>query len=425
MSQAVQIVTSTGESKSPLPELETFLLGLGRALVRAGAPVNVVQERLLTVARAYGAPEALVLVFPTFLQVVAEPGRATMTEDTQYPEGTLRLDQIAELFDLLHRAEAGRIPLAEASAMLDRVCAMDRAHGAPVTVAGYVLMTVGVCLLLRSSPVDLLLGVVLSIPVGLLRLCGTQWGSLRAILPVLSALLVSVLAFVAVDRLGVHADLRAVIAPLITFLPGVSITMGVLEVSAGDLVTGASRLVGGMLQLLLLAFGILAGAHAAGWPGMAPLHGHPHDALGLWAPWLGVLVYGLGAAIWKSSKRRLVCWLLLVLYATWIAQMASAHLVGGYASGFAGALVMTIVAFAVERLPAGPPALFSFLPGFWLLVPGAIGLTGLADYLTSPQAVGPHDLASTLAAILAIALGILCGYPVFRSLSRYLPGTPR
>jgi uncharacterized membrane protein YjjP (DUF1212 family) len=425
MSQAVQILTSTGESKTPAPELEAFLLALGRGLVRAGAPVNLVQIRLQNVARAYGAPRALVLVFPTFLQVVAEPGKATVTETTQYPEGTLRLDQIAELFELVRRAEAGRIPLGEASEVLRRVCAMDPPHGVLVTVAGYVLMTVGVCLLLRSSPVDLLLAVLLSAPVGLLRLLGTRWGTLRAILPVLAALVVSVVAFALVDRLGVHADLRAVIAPLITFLPGVSITMGVLEVSAGDLVTGASRLIAGMLQLLLLAFGILAGAHAAGWPRLPSLPGHPHDVLGMWAPWLGVLVYGLGAAVWKSSPRHLVGWLLLVLSTAWIAQMASAHLVGGYASGFAGALVMTIVAFAVERLPGGPPALFSFLPGFWLLVPGAIGLTGLADYLTDPQAVGTRDLAAALAAILAIALGILCGYPLFRSLSRFLPGTSR
>jgi hypothetical protein len=58
----------------------------------------------------------------------------------------------------------------------------------------------------------------------------------------------------------------------------------------------------------------------------------------------------------------------------------------------------------------------------WLLVPGALGLTGLATYLTDPQAVGTRDLAATLAAILAIALGILCGYPIWQSISRFLPG---
>jgi len=411
------------EDKAKLPELEAFLLALGRGLVLAGAPVNQVQERLVAVARAYGAPRARILAFPTFFQVVVEPGRATMTELTRDPNGTLRLDQVAALYELVRRAEARQVRPADGPEVIARIIAMRRPHGTAVMVAGYVVVTIGVSLLLRSSPGDLVLAALLSPLVAVLRLLGARWDSLRTILPVLAALLVSGLAFLAVDLLGVHADLRAVIAPLVTLLPGVSVTMGVLEVSAGDLVTGSSRLVAGMLQLLLLAFGILAAAHAPGAPQAPMLVGHPHDLLGIWAPWLGVLVYGLGIIVYKSAPRRLIGWLLCVLYAAWIAQMLGARLFGGYASGFVGAIVMTIVAFAVERLRSGPPALVSFLPGFWLLVPGALGLTGLTDYITSPQAAGPRDLFSTLAAIIAIALGVLCGYPIFQSISRFLPGT--
>jgi uncharacterized membrane protein YjjP (DUF1212 family) len=417
------VTREAGDGKPRLPELEAFLLALGRGLVLAGAPVSQVQERLVAVAKAYGAPRARILAFPTFFQVVVEPGRATMTELTRDPNGTLRLDQVTALYELVRRAEAAQVPPAKGPALVARIIAMRRPHGIPVIVAGYVVVTIGVSLLLRSSPSDLLLAALLSPVVVALRLLGARWDSLRTILPALAALLVAGLAFLAVDLLGVHADLRAVIAPLVTLLPGVSLTMGVLEVSAGDLVTGSSRLIGGMLQLLLLAFGILAAAHAPGAPGAPRLVGHPHDLLGIWAPWLGVLVYGLGITVYKSAPRRLVGWLLFVLYAAWIAQMLGARLFGGYASGFIGALAMTIVAFAVERLPSGPPALVSFLPGFWLLVPGALGLTGLTDYLTSPQAAGPRDLFSTLAAVIAIALGVLCGYPIFQSISRFLPGT--
>ena len=67
-----------------------------------------------------------------------------------------------------------------------------------------------------------------------------------------------------------------------------------------------------------------------------------------------MLVYGVGIAIFKSAPRRLLGWLVLILYAAWIGQMAGARAFGGYASGFTSALVMTIVAFAIERLPAGP-----------------------------------------------------------------------
>lgn len=74
-------------------------------------------------------------------------------------------------------------------------------------------------------------------------------------------------------------------------------------------------------------------------------------------------------------------WLLLVLYAAWIGQYLGGLALGGYLSGFVGAIVMTPVAYLVQRRPSGPPALVSFLPAFWLLVPGALGLIGVAEYL--------------------------------------------
>ena len=78
---------------------------------------------------------------------------------------------------------------------------------------------------------------------------------------------------------------------------------------------------------------------------------------------------------------------------------------------------MTPVAYAVEHVPSGPPAPVSFLPAFWLLVPGALGLIGLTEYLGADPVSGLGDLLGTVSAILAIAVGVLCGYPLYRTLA--------
>jgi uncharacterized membrane protein YjjB (DUF3815 family) len=106
-----------------------------------------------------------------------------------------------------------------------------------------------------------------------------------------------------------------------------------------------------------------------------------------------------------------------VLLAAWIGQYLGNEAFGGYVSGFVGALVMTPLASAIERLPSGPPALVSFLPGFWLLVPGALGLIGLTEAIGDGPVAGVGDFLSALGAILAVALGVLCGYPLDRSLA--------
>ena len=143
------------------------------------------------------------------------------------------------------------------------------------------------------------------------------------------------------------------------------------------MVTGASRLVAGTLQLLLLAFGIIGAAQVVGLP-------PPDDVVGRAgrtrsAPgrrWLGVLLVGVGSYLYHSAPRRSLGWLCLVLYAGWIGQYLGNQICGSYLSGFVGAIVMTPMAYLVERLPSGPPALVSFLPAFWLLVPGALSLIG-------------------------------------------------
>ena len=165
----------------------------------------------------------------------------------------------------------------------------------------------------------------------------------------------------------------------------------------------------------MLAFGIVGAEQLVGLPSVVD---DPESLLGEWAPWLGVLVVGVGTFVYYSAPRRSFPWLLVVLYAAWIGQYLGSQAFGGYVGGFIGALVMTPVAYLVERVPSGPPALVSFLPAFWLLVPGALSLIGLTEFASDNAIEGIEDFLGAVGSILAIALGVLCGYPLYQSLAR-------
>jgi hypothetical protein len=60
------------------------------------------------------------------------------------------------------------------------------------------------------------------------------------------------------------------------------------------------------------------------------------------------------------------------------------------------------------------PPRASFLPGFWLLVPGALGLIGLTQVAGDTGAAGAQDLVNTVVSIFAIAVGVLCGTLLLR-----------
>jgi uncharacterized membrane protein YjjB (DUF3815 family) len=182
----------------------------------------------------------------------------------------------------------------------------------------------------------------------------------------------------------------------------------VLELAAGQAVSGASRLVAGVVQLALLAFGIVAGIEVVGVP-LALMLTSSGDELGAWAPWLGVLVFAVGVVVANSAPGRSFPSLLIVLYVAWAGQVAGNILVGASLSAFVGALVMTPVATWVSRLPHALPPHASFLPGFWLLVPGALGLIGLTQVAGEDGSAGMQELGNTIVSIFAVAVGVLCG----------------
>ena len=128
-------------------------------------------------------------------------------------------------------------------------------------------------------------------------------------------------------------------------------------------------------------------------------------------------VFGVGIALHQCAPRRSLPWILLVLYIAYAAQVIGDIFLGGVLSAFVGALVVTPVTALVARQPSGPAALVSFVPAFWLLVPGALGLVGVANVLGGDGS-GVNSLIATIATMVAIALGVLAGSIVSTKMQR-------
>jgi uncharacterized membrane protein YjjB (DUF3815 family) len=56
-----------------------------------------------------------------------------------------------------------------------------------------------------------------------------------------------------------------------------------------------------------------------------------------------------------------------------------------------------------------------FLPAFWLLVPGTLGLIGITELVGNNAEHGSANTAAALAAIPSVALGILVGTMIVRA----------
>jgi uncharacterized membrane protein YjjB (DUF3815 family) len=227
-----------------------------------------------------------------------------------------------------------------------------------------------------------------------------------------------VIVFLAVKH-GLPVDPQfALVPPLVTFLPGAMLTFGMVELAYGDMVSGSSRLITGLVNLVLLAFGLTAGAVLVGYrpENLADATLNSMAApWALWAPWAGVVVFGVGVHVTFSAPRNSFCWMLLILLLTFAAQQLTAGLFGTEISGFFGTLVATPLGYLVQKRFKGPPAMVTFLPSFWLLVPGALGLLSVKRLLSVPSEV--DGLVGVAFALASIALGTLMGASLYKGLT--------
>lgn len=396
-----------------------FLVRLGATMAGANYPITMVQRTLLRMSEGYGVTHEI-LVLPNYVQVGGTNSSGNTALHVAHPDRDISLHQSFPLARLVAAAQSGSISPEDGMAELDRIQNLPMRFPRWVSIVGYAIQSLGLALILQPAPWALGAALGLGLLVGLMSALADRSDALAQLLPIIGAFVVSLAAFAVTDlfHLG-EGSLRVLIAPLAYFLPGAGITLAVIELSTGQMISGSSRLISGLMRIAQLAFGILIAAQVAGIGG-SNLTDTPNNQLGAWAPWLGVLVYAIGIMLNFGPPTAFMPWMLLILVLSYSGQVLGSALLGSYASGFCGAVTLTVCAVAISRLPNSPPTVSLILPGFWLLVPGSLGLIGVTEL------VGTHSstvLTATLISMISIALGIQSGVLAWQAVSQ-LRGVP-
>jgi len=392
-----------------LHELMAFMVDLGDTMVDSGDPVTHVGECLGRVARVNGAHGAEVIVLPTAL-IITLPGLGEgRTEVASTGGSRLRLDQVEAVFTVADRAERGDLGPRAALVALRSARDLPPSYGPGVIVAGHAVIAMGLAVILAGGWTDIAVAAVLGAGVGVIKqLAARRQLAIQVFVPVLCAVLVAA-AVAFLGRTAVSPDLLPpILGALVTFIPGGLLTTAVIELATGQMISGASRFVYGALQLVLLSLGIVAGLQLVGIPAVTVAETET-SVIGAIAPWIGVLVFGVGVLLSYSGRPGSLGWMLLVLYVAYAGQVLGGLLFGSSLSAFVGAAVMTPVAVFVATQRTGPPTLVTFLPAFWLLVPGAIALVGVTQVMGAARVDGVSSILNAGVTIVSIALGVVLG----------------
>ena len=394
---------TTGATAARLASLEA----VGSAMLDAGYSVTGVRSALEDIAAVNGYPDTEIVVLPTALLISTRGLDEVSTGAVSTGDRSLMMNQIDALDDVIKGARSQPADAAATTAAAVATRSLPRPYSPVQRVIAHGLLSGGLAVLLGASwpgiPVAMVLGVVVGI---VLLMTEKVSRAQQALVTVTTAFGVSAVVF-ALTRAGLDAGvLPALIAPLATLLPGGLLTTGVIELATGQMMSGAGRLAGGFMQLVLLAVGVMGSATLVGTPAITL--GSGENPTGALAPWFAVAVFGVAMVIYRCGRRAAIPWVLLVLYVAYGAQVLGDVFFGGVLSALIGAFAMTPVAYLVSTRRTGPAAFTSFLPAFWMLVPGALGLVGVASLMGGDSA-GLTTLGTTVGTMVSITLGILAG----------------
>ncbi|SDS80136.1 threonine/serine exporter family protein [Microterricola viridarii] len=399
---------------------QRFLVGLGSALLSVGVATTDIHRTLHGVARALGYEQASIIVLPTVMIISLTEASERGLAATEPHDGEVRFDRASGVYQLVLAAQRGELTAEEGLDRLAAIQAEPPRFRWPVRIIGHGVAASGVALILLGADLTSMIGaLLLGSLVGAAKLVVRPNSFSATLLPAFMSFLTALLVFAAAEAHLLAVPLQVLVPALVTLLPGAALTTGIQELAAGDMISGSSRLVSGAIQLVLLAFGIIAALTISG---LAPSRALQvtGPGFGAFEPWVGVILMALGFFLYYCGPPRAVYFLTVTLFAAYGAQVLSALIVPAVFSGFVGALVLTVVAYLLQSFRGAPPAVVCFLPAFWLLVPGAAGLIDFTQKVLG-LALETVNTFSVLGSIVAIALGVVTGTAVYRQIYRLAP----
>lgn len=399
---------------SPDPTHVSIVLRASQLLHSYGTPAHRLERVVSHLASTFGL-EVQVFSTPTSIFISFEGEERDRVRLLRVDPGGVDLGKLVDIDILLDEIEAGAVSPAEA---VERMEALDSAaprwagHWA---VLGHALAASTAAVFFGGRPIDAALCLAMGALIGVIEAVSARRHGVATLFQPLAAFLA---AFGAV--LGAHLSGGAVndgivaLASIIVLVPGLSLTVAMLELATRHLSSGTSRLAGAASVFLTIAFGAYLGRFA----GVAALgelpSSQPVAPTGWIATWwltaMAVFCAAMGFAMLFRARLREFPW----IFAAASIGFTVARFVGTAAppetqavmSAFAGALTVGLFGNLYARV-VGRPSTVPLLPGLLVLVPGSIGYRALTAFADHNALIGVESAAQMLLAAAALVGGLL------------------
>lgn len=382
-----------------------FMSLLGMSLLGTGSSVGVVQSKLAEIGARYNLKRVNIMSLPTALFIKFESKARPLVSFSSEIVQSYRFDQTSEIFKLADKCATDFVPPLDGQNRLQEIEKLIPRFTPEKRILGYVLLAEGVLLNLSPSWRELVVTGVLAVIVAVFRLRALSRSYFSVLLPSIASFSVTTLALV-LDYFHVGAaTLKPVIPALVIFLPGGAMATATIELAIGDIVSGASRFMTALFQLVLLTLGMTAAVLLIRLPSS-----EVYESIQVqYAGFLGAILFASGLYLNMCAPKKSYGWLLAVVIVTFLTQSLLRATLGEFSGLLFASMIATPLCYFISERMKGPPFLILYLPTLWFLVPTAVAVSGLGRLLGKSQLDGMQDFVITVIAIISTGIGTLIG----------------
>ena len=386
-----------------------FVVKLGIALHECGATSQRVERHLINVTRQLGFHGSFLISPTTFTCAFwqhDELNQFIHVERVQPADHNLGL--LWEIDRLMERITRGELHLDAAIDELHRLRSAPSNYSATLHGIAWTIIGASFAALLSSNTWDILVAALLSGLIFLLARRNASHARWGPVLPLLAPFFSGILAsFIA--RAGIPINIPFVIlSSIVIFIPGLALTVAMTEISSRDLISGTSRLVDAVMQLLKLFFGSISGmavaAAIAPHIPFSPTQGLDLPTLSDLKTWPAVVGLSLGIGVaFNIPTHKLAIGLISAIIAFSVAGWGASTF-GMFAGIFLGSLAVGLYANLFSRITSSPSSI-PMMQGIVLLVPGSRTYMILSEWVSGnailPGTTSGHQALMTFLCLLA------------------------
>lgn len=382
-----------------------FVLTMARALHTAGTTAQRLEDSLAVLARGLGLTHAQFFSTPTSIMCAFGELDEQHTHLLRLAPAGPNIGRLSKLDRVVTGVLDGTITTPEALARVESIEAEPSPYGALITILAFGLGSAGIARFLGGGVTEIAVGGVLGIITGSLEAVAQRRRSFERVYEPVAAFTAAFIATSVAALLGPYAPSTAILAGIITLLPGFMLTNAVRELAERHLASGTARLAGATMTLLGLIFGVALGSRTA-----TAIFGSVREltpaALPVWSLAVAIVAAGASFVVILKAEPRDTGWMVGASAVSYLLASTSVRLAGPELGLFLAAMFDGVAATFWGRWRDRPQSVV-LVPAILMLVPGSVGFRSLNSLLERNVIAGVQTAFTMVLAATALSAGLL------------------